>query len=277
MFTKIPNSQIKPWSIFISLVVSGILLAGCSLPLSISATSTPTPTSIPPSPTHVIPLNTPTTVPPTQTPLPTVTPTPVPGVINFTPGTTAAVETGTVAPGQVVLYTLSAGQDQPMILRLDSPKNDVTLGVFEANGNKLLDPANKWSQWQWILPKTEIYTIQVIGGASTETYNLTVKVAQLVSFDTGATSMTMNGTTVNGYVFSYALTCKAGQTMTVSINVPATTAYLDVFGIATGPLLSVSAKANSWTGALPQTQEYIIEVIPANGLVVNYALTVSVH
>jgi hypothetical protein len=275
MFTKIPNSQIKPWSIFISLVVSVILLAGCSLPLSISATSTPT--SIPPSPTHVIPLNTPTTVPPTQTPQPTVTPTPVTGVINFTPGTTAAVETGTVAPGQVVSYTISAGHDQPMILLLQSTHSDVTLGVFEPNGNKLLDPAIKWNNWQYVLPRTEIYTIQVIGGASTETYNLTTKVAQLVSFDTGATSMTMNGTTVNGYVFSYALTCKAGQTMTVSINVPSTSAYLDVFGIATGTLLSENAKAIAWSGVLPELQEYVIEVIPANGLVVNYALTVSVH
>jgi hypothetical protein len=87
----------------------------------------------------------------------------------------------------------------------------------------------------------------------------------------------LNGTTVNGYVFSYALSCKAGQTMTLTLNVPSTTAYLDAFGIATGTLLSSSAKAVTWTGSLPQTQMYVIEVIPANGQVVNYSLTVSVY
>ncbi len=275
MSSQHPNSPVKPWSIFIFLAVSGILLAGCTLPLSVSPTPTSTP--IPPSPTPIVPLNTPTAIPTTQTPLPTITPTPVPGVINFTSGTTAAVETGNVQPGQVVAYTISASQDQPMILLLESPHGDVTLGVLEPNGNKLLDPSQKYTSWQWVLPKTEIYTIHVIGGASAESYTLTAKVAQLVNFDSGATSTSLNGTTLNGYVFSYALSCKSGQTMTVTLNVLPTTAYLDVFGIASGTLLSSAAKASTWTGVLPQTQEYVIEVIPAGGLVVNYSLTISVH
>jgi hypothetical protein len=87
----------------------------------------------------------------------------------------------------------------------------------------------------------------------------------------------LNGKTVDGYIFSYALSCKVNQTMTVSLNVPSTTAYLDVFGIATGTLLSASVKANTWTGVLPETQVYVIEVIPDNGQVVNYSLTVTVH
>ena len=65
--------------------------------------------------------------------------------------------------------------------------------------------------------------------------------------------------------------------MTVSLNVPSTTATIDIFGLVTGTLLSSSAKANTWTGVLPQTQDYVIEVIPNNGQVVNYSLTVSVH
>jgi hypothetical protein len=186
------------------------------------------------------------------------------------------VETGTVQPGQVISYTISAAQLQPMILILESPHSDVTLGVFEPNGNILLDPAKKWNRWQAWLPKTEVYTIQVIGGASSENYTLTVKVTQLVKFDSGATSMTLSGKTINGFVFSYALNAKKGQTMTVSLNVPSTTAYLDVFGIATGVLLSPNSKASSWTGVLPETQDYIIEVIPNNGQVVNYSITISI-
>jgi len=111
----------------------------------------------------------------------------------------------------------------------------------------------------------------------TEDYTLTAKVAQLVNFATGATSITLNGKTVNGYVFSYALYCSAGQTMTASLNVPSSIAYIDIFGLASGILLSSSSKANTWTGVLPQTQNYVIEVIPNNGLVVNYSLKVSVH
>ena len=196
--------------------------------------------------------------------------------IVMAPGTTAGVAQGTILPGQTEAYTLGAGQSQPMILILNSPNNDVTLGVFEPNGNALVDPANKWTHWQGLLPKTEIYTILLTGGATAENYTLTAKVAQLVNFPAGNSSVTLIGTTVKGYVFSYAISSSAGQTMTATLNVPSSTAYLDIFGLATGSLLSSSAKSATWTGILPQTQAYVIEVIPNNGQVVNYSLTVSV-
>ena len=270
-------SKSKTYSIIASTIISILILAGCNLP---------SPTLVPPNP-PIPPTETPQTPPtptvqvetatPSLTATPTATSTPSAVNIVFTTGTTAAVETGTVQAGQVVTYTINAGKNQPMILILDSAHGDVTLGVYEADHSVLLNPALKWNNWQWILPKTEQYTIQVIGGASTENYTLTVKVAEIVSFGSGSTTMTLNGTTINGYIRSYSLNCTAGQTMTVSLNVPASTAYLDVFGIATGVLLSATSKVNNWTGSLPGTQAYIIEVIPNNGQVVNYSLTVNVH
>ena len=65
--------------------------------------------------------------------------------------------------------------------------------------------------------------------------------------------------------------------MTVTLTVPSGTAYIDIFGLATGTLLSSAAKATTWTGVLPQTEDYVIEVVPSNGQVVNYSLTVSVQ
>ena len=293
MSTKSPISRTKPYFIFIPLVVSVLLLMGCTLsvpisptliqPIPTSAGSLPTQTSILSSPTPLFPTTTSAGVLLTLTailPSPTTQPIAATSVaamnIVFTTGTTAEVRQGTVQPGQVVTYTLAAGASQPMVLILDSPGKDVTLGVYEPNGTMLLDPANKYTRWQWLLPRTEVYTIQVIGGASTENYTLTVKVAQILNFASGASSMTLSGKTINGFVFSYALSAKAGQTMTVSLNVPSTTAYLDVFGIATGVLLSPTAKATTWTGVLPQTQEYVIEVIPNNGQVVSYSITISI-
>jgi hypothetical protein len=199
------------------------------------------------------------------------------GNIVMDTGTTAAEVKGTIHPGQEMTYALNAGQSQPMILLMYSPNNDVTLGVYEPNGNMLLNPANKWTRWQAVLPQTEVYKIQVIGGATAENYTLTAKVAKLVNFPSGTSSITLDGATVNGYVFSYALACNAAQTMSVSLNVPSSSATIDIFGITTGTLLSSSAKTNTWTGVLPQTEDYVVEVIPNNGQVVNYSLTVSVH
>ncbi len=248
-------------------------------------TSQVTPTSIPPSPTTAASPVAPTSISPSPTitaSLPTSTPQPTSirgpqaGNIVFAAGTTAAVVQGTIQPGQAVSYTLEAVQSQPMVLIMNSDNNDVTLAVFDPNGTILLNPSNKWTSWQVSLPLTGLYTIQAIGGANTESYTLTIKVAQVIKFASGTTSTALNGTTTKGYLFSYGLNCNAGQTMTVNLHVPSGTAYLDIFGINTGLLLGDSVKATTWTGVLPQTQDYVIEVVPGDLQEVNYLLTVSV-
>jgi hypothetical protein len=261
-----------PISILLSILLSTALLAGCNLPGNIPATATGQP-----SPTLQPPQETPTLAPPTPTFEPTLTSTPPATGIVFSTGATAGVVTGTLQAGQSQSYTLAASQNQPMILLLDSTYGDYYMGVTGPDGSQLLDPANRWNEWQWLLPKTGTYTIRVFASSRGENFTLTAKIAQVVNFGSGSNTITLPGSTVNGYVVSYSFYCTSGQTMSTSLNVPATTAYLDVFGIAAGPLLSSSTRAATWSGALPSSQDYIVEVIPNNGQVVSYSLTVSCH
>jgi hypothetical protein len=279
MKTQSASALFRKPTLLLSFGLLLVMLIGCNLPNQAAGTAIATlpPTFTPPAQQNSsTPM--PATLAPTAAASPTASPTVTPQAVNiiFATGTTAAVETGAIQPNQVQAYTLGAGQNQPMILIVNSPNNDVTLGVTEPDGTVLLDPAKKYTNWQWLLPKTESYTIQVYGGATSEDYSLTAKVAQIVNFASGSSSIALSASTPKGYVVSYAVSCKANQVMTVSLNVPATTAYLDVFGLATGPLLSSSARATSWSGTLPSSQDYIIEVIPVGGEV-NYTLTVSVH
>ncbi len=257
------------------LTTVALLLAACNLP---RATPTPTPAST----DTVTPLvNLPTA---TFAPSPSLTPTATSnstGPINivFATGATAAVETGTLQPGQIQTYTINAGAAQPMVLLLRSNRNAAYLAVYEADGSVLLDPAKKWNSWQWLLPKTEQYTIKVIaGGTASEDFALTVKVAARITFGAGATSAAVTGSTVGGYVISYAVSAAADQTLTANLTVPAGSAVMDIFGLATGDsLLGISDKSTTFTGTLPATQDYIIEIFPTNGEVVNYSLTVTIH
>jgi hypothetical protein len=253
-------------------VLLAAVLAGCNLPSGASATPT-----LEPSPTVQVVLDTPTPQPPTVTFSPSPSLTPVASAIVFSPGTTAGVVNGSLQAGEIKSYTLAASQYQPMILILDSTYGDYYLGVKAPDGSTLLDPSNRWNRWQWLLPQTGNYTIQVVASTRSEAFTLTAKVAQVVSFASGSNSVTLNGSTINGFLVSYSIRCSNGQTMDAALNVPSTSAYLDIFGIATGALLEPSVKANSWSGVLPSTQSYIVEVIPNNGQVVNYSLTVSCH
>ncbi len=302
MAHKRPYSRIKFSSISWGLVVFALLLTGCGARAAAPAATLttqptkaaplaalPSPTVLLPSPTLEMILETPTeTLSPTPEPptaTPTVTPSPTPnytatpqvpvGSFALTPGTTAGAIAGSIQHGQVVTYTIGAAQFQPITLIMDSPHSDVTLGVSEENGNVLLDPAFKQTAWQMVLPSTQLYTIKIIGGAATENYQLTVKLPLMVSFPSGATSMTLNGQTAYGIFYSYALNINSGQTLTASLNVPSSTAYLDIYGITTGTVLSTDAKVNTWTVTLPQTEAYVIEVVPASNQVVDFSLSVS--
>jgi hypothetical protein len=314
MLPRHPTSQTKSLAAFISSCITILFLASCILPSTVAATTVPptatqlllnpqaasptanaplptetllppsptvnvplpTATLIPPSPTFIIlPTATETLIPPSPTPEPTATSETAGNQIIFTRGSTAAVVSGTVLHGQVVEYTIDASENQPMIVRLDSTVGDVYLGVLDPNGDVMLAPTKKWTYWQWRLPFTGTYRIQIYGGAGYEDYQMTVKVARLAYFPAGEHTVTLVGTTVNGYVLSYALYCSQGQTMTVKLDLPSSMAYLDVFGVATGVLLKPADREIYWTGTLPATQPYVIEVIPNGGNVVNFSLTVS--
>jgi hypothetical protein len=303
MNAKHPFLRHRIYSILMAGIVPALLLASCVLPGSSAApaaTAVPptptvqvalnTPTSIPPSATPILLVDTATAIPPTDTPVPpTEAPTAIPptatflptdtlvpqtGNIIFAPWTTAATLKGTVQPGQIITYTAEAAIYQPMILLLESPGRTATLGVLDPNGSPMFNPAMKWSSWQWRLPQTGTYTIQVIGGATTVDYILTLKIAQLVAFPKNHT-LVLHGNTYLGYVHSYAIGLTKGDSMTVSINTPASKAFLDVFGLATGPLLSYKDLGTYWSGLLPGTQEYVIEVIPRGGYLVSYTLTIT--
>lgn len=262
-------------------VLLGMVLSACNLPHG-----TPLIPSLTPMPTNTPMLNTPTLTPTSPVPLPS-NPTPTntsssggaPINLLFAPGTTAIVQTGTLGPGQAKTYTINVGASQPMILILNSTVGDDYLAVYDANGNVVLDPAKKWSRWQWLLPPTvQLYTIRVIGGASTEDFTLTVKVPARIKFASGSTSATVTGSTFKGYVISYTVTGTADQTLTANLTVPANSAVMDIFGLATGDsLLGASANSTTFSGKLPSTQDYIIEIFPLHGDVIDYSLTVDLH
>jgi hypothetical protein len=186
------------------------------------------------------------------------------GTLFFRPGETMTVSQGSIQPGQIVTFSVRANQYQPLMLILGDPNDDLALGVLDPNGNRLLDPSNMYTYWQWQSPMTGVYTIQVVGGLTTENFTLTTKVGKLYTYPADGKSINIYATTLKGLIKSYAFRLSAGVVMTVSLNVPASTAYLDVFGVQTGSLLNASDKATSWTGTMPSTQEYVVEVIPGN-------------
>jgi hypothetical protein len=214
-----------------------------------------------------------------SSPTPTTTSTPEPGIVrlNFASRATVGFEEGQIQPGQALKFVVGAEKGQPMIAMADSPSHKVTLAIAGKDGTDLVEASQKLTTWEGLLYATQDYYIQVLGGTAAETFTLTVIIPSRISFAPDAISATVNGSTPGGTISSYVLQASAGQTMTVSLDAPANTASLSIYGFTDGQTLVRSATGSTyWTGILPSSQDYIIDVVPNSEDMVDFKLTVEV-
>jgi hypothetical protein len=77
---------------------------------------------------------------------------------------------------------------------------------------------------------------------------------------------------------TYLLRAARGQTMTVAVIAPPNTVGLTIYGLDDGnPLVRAVSGATSWTGQLPATQDYVIQVVPAVDAPVNFSVQTTVR
>jgi len=219
-----------------------------------------------------------TTAPPTISPQ---VPTPVlPAAtrINFLTGATTGIVSGPIQPGQVQYYVVNASQGQPLIVMVNSLNNDVTLSIKTQGGTSMLNQSSNQTNWQSMLPQTEDYYIGIYGGETSENYTLTIEIPSRIKFAEGSISASAKGKTVAGYVVANTVLALKGQKMTVNLTVQPNGAALTIYGYADGQpyLRSVTGQTN-FLLKLPATQDYIIEVVPLGGQVVNYELDLNIQ
>ena len=231
-------------------------------PTQVSPTSTsiPTATSVPP------------TVAPTSANLPAAT------RINFVTGATYSIAQGSITTNQTLYYVVKALKDQPMIVMFDTPNHDATLSVFGADGTTLLARSQHVSNWQGTLPSTQDYYFRLDGGGSTENYTLNLEIGARIQFSSGQNQVTLSGKTVGGYAVMYVAYAFGGQQLNVSINTAPEVAALTIWGFSDGqPYARAQNGVTNFSMTLPSTQDYIIEVVPQGGNVVDYQVTVKIQ
>jgi len=233
-----------------------------------------------PVPTFAMPtaIPTSTSLPPTSAILPTNTFAPPPAQrIQFLSGATQNVTTGTVPAGLSNTYVLSAQQGQALIASVDSPNPAVSLAIYGANGIVLLPASQGSGTWQGTVPASQDYFFQVIGTNSTENFSLNIILAARVQFNTGEFRTTLKGRTVNGYAVTYVAYAQKDQKMDVILTIPGDNAALTIWGFSDGqPYARAQNGVRDFSLRLPSTQDYIIQVVPLAGQVVDYNLLVRI-
>jgi archaellum component FlaF (FlaF/FlaG flagellin family) len=97
-----------------------------------------------------------------------------------------------------------------------------------------------------------------------------------ITFETGATSVKVEGTVAANGIDEYLLFALEGQTMTVTIRSSTGSVYVAVTGLADGnPLVRSAAEQTSWTGLLPASQDYSIKAV-STGEEASYMMTITI-
>lgn len=245
-----------------------------SVASTLSAVSSETAAAVPP--TEAVPSNTPEPeATATETPAPT--PTQEEGRINLATGATTGVVTGRVEPNQRVSFSAGAAANQVVIANLFTPASNAILEIKGADGSTVLADSLRYTSYRTLLTKTQDYEFTVIGGGSAQDFTLSVAFAVPVSFASGTSSASYNGKTVGGNPVTYTIYATAGQNLSVSLNTNPNDAALTIWGFNTGePYARAQNGVTNFSQSLPQTQYYIIEVVPQGGRTVDYSLTISI-
>ncbi len=208
------------------------------------------------------------------TPTPTATTASAPR-ITFADGATGAAVEGSVKAGQTRSYVISAGKGQLMMVSVASSVTNLSLKIVEVSTGTVIAAANS-SNTQVYLPSTGDFLIIVIGGSADANFTLGVNVPSRITFDAGATTVSVDGKITGRQAVMYTLRAQSGQTMSVKITSPSNNVGLTIYGIDDGqPRIRAESGASEWSGTLSLTQDYMIMAVPGVDST-TFTLTVTV-
>jgi len=220
--------------------------------------------------------------PPPLPPPPPPPPPPAPSEayirINFAAGATSANVAGQIKKGALIDYVVRAMASQTMLAAVYSPNNNVYLGVVGlSDGIPLLRTAADAVQFTGVLPLTQDYRLTLFSPDQKSNYTLQVIIPARIKFAHGASSASVEGYVMGNQTNSYLLRASAGQTMSVAILSSHNNVLLTIYGLQDGnPLVRSVSGATTWSGALPGSQDYMIEAV-STGAASSYVLQVMVR
>ncbi len=98
-----------------------------------------------------------------------------------------------------------------------------------------------------------------------------------ITFAPGTISATINGTVTDPVHRKYLVKAQAGQTLKVQLTSAQPTTSFSVVGVSGGQTLKgLGDGGNNWTGVLPQTQDYLIEIVTLEYSSTGFTLYVEV-
>ncbi len=207
--------------------------------------------------------------------------------IQFASGATRAVRTGTVQDPTVKEYVLRALKGQTMLVELISSDASANLGIIGlSDGVPYKRLAVAGTVFEMVLPMTQDYLIQVMTPNRTPvSYELLVEIPaaptqsapERIRFAPGAVSATVSGYSSAIEPKRYVLGAAAGQTMTLDLWAQSVFTSITLIDPSGRHLIGGEYRTQQWTGQLPLSGDYIVEVLNGGQGIIDFSLSVTIR
>jgi hypothetical protein len=196
--------------------------------------------------------------------------------LEFLPDTTTAMLQGVIGAADVQTFIVRADLGQPLLVQVDSARNEVHLAVRTKGGTSILSLASGQTGWRGAAPDTEDYLIDLQGGTAAHAFALRVMKPRKIKFKEGAASARILDRAVGGTPMAYSVLAIKDEELDVGLSGTASEAVLGVTGYVDGQVyLDPQDGETSFSMTVPLTQDYIVEVVPSSGHTLNFALGIE--
>ncbi|MGC9523410.1 MAG: hypothetical protein ACP5HG_16190, partial [Anaerolineae bacterium] len=203
-------------------------------------------------------------------------PTPAPETamrLTFAPGATSISVDDQVPAGDVNRYVLAVTAEQLMEVAL-SPQAGLRMEIIGEDGTVVKPEGPPF--FRGTVPATQDYVIAVASEAGAVDYTMQVIIPMRIVFSPGGTTTEVEATLPPFTTGHYVIRALAGQTMTLEAAATTGEVILIVYGADGTVLQTDHAGASSFSGILPSTQDYLIDVRSVGGTTANVAMTVAI-
>jgi hypothetical protein len=181
--------------------------------------------------------------------------------IDLPAGTTSLVFEGQLAAGENAEYVISAEQGSLLMAHALAPETDLKVAVYRMDtGERLEDEHKNVSFWKKRMPATLGYLVEVQGISKPTDYALEIEVPRAVQLDEQTKAQAIKSSAPQGASVAYVIPNASSRTLSIKLQ-SAAGAYLSLSGLDDGnKLLSSAANAQSFSGKLMGTQDYLLRV-----------------
>ena len=239
-----------------------------------AATATPAPPTATATTTAVAP-PTATLAPPTATVAPaTATPQPPAGIrVLFDAGATDTWVTGRLEGATSRSYILGIAEGQ--LIDISTPTGSHLKMAIQGADGTLVKPQGQ-PFFRGVVPSSQDYLVTLTAGNATEDYTVYIIIPVRITFDAGATTAQLETTIPADRTRHFVIRALGGQTMSVDTTATQGQIITIVFGADGTVLQTDHAGVPDFTGTLPSTQDYLIDLRAVGGVPASVTIDVTI-